>query len=133
MAQEAGTELLSRLEWLSIKPEVVIDMGCATGKLSQLLAHHYPNAFVLGIDFTQAMLEHAKLALKTEKNCWVCADVNTLPLAKHSVDLVFANCILPWQKNIKSLLAEWRRVLRPEGVLLYLCLVPIRLKNGGIL
>jgi len=37
----------------------------------------------------------------------------------NSIDLLFANLVLPWCDNIKNVLREWQRILRPEGVLMF--------------
>lgn len=41
-----------------------------------------------------------------------------------SIDLLFANLVLPWSKNIEITLREWQRILRPEGVLMFTSLGP---------
>jgi SAM-dependent methyltransferase len=42
----------------------------------------------------------------------------------HSVDLLIANLMLPWCADIGKMLTEWRRILRPEGVLMLTMLGP---------
>ena len=74
------------------------------------------SANVIALDRSQSMLQYA---LAESTSCKpLCADAEQLPLRHQSVDLIFANFLLPWQEDIQSLLREWRRVLRPDGLLM---------------
>ena len=114
IAREAAEELLSRLDWLTIAPNVIVDMGCGLGEWSARLQARYPTAKVIALDNAMAMNEYARgQSLST-----LCADAGKLPFANASVDLIFANLILPWNVDAKALLQEWRRVLAPGGVIM---------------
>jgi malonyl-CoA O-methyltransferase len=76
-------------------------------------------------------------ALSARKNCFAgCglsyADGAALPFPDQSVDLVFANLILPWVSDVESMLREWRRVLRPDGLLVFTSLGPDTLQAWRI-
>ena len=55
------------------------------------------------------------------------ADACRLPLADQSVDIVFANLLLPWIDDRPRLFAEIVRVLRGDGLLLFSTLGPASL------
>lgn len=114
VAIEAGEEILSRLDWMAIKPNIMIDVGCGTGELSTQLQKRYPQAQLIAFDSSQAMLEQTKNFGMT---C-ICAQAESLPLRDRSVDLIFANFLLPWHANIKQLFREWQRILKPNGLLM---------------
>ncbi len=44
--------------------------------------------------------------------------------AEHSVDLIVSNLCLPWCEDIDTVFREWRRLLRPEGLLMFTSLGP---------
>jgi malonyl-CoA O-methyltransferase len=46
------------------------------------------------------------------------ADARALPLADNSVDVLFCNLCLQWVEDLPATFAGFRRVLRPEGLLL---------------
>jgi malonyl-CoA O-methyltransferase len=96
-----GEQMLARLEWMVLAPQTIADVGCGIGQSATLLRQRYPEATVA-----------------------VCDEAQRLPFLDHSVDLIFANLVLPWCHDPNAILAEWRRVLRPEGLLIFSCLGP---------
>ena len=59
----------------------------------------------------------------------MCADAEKLPLRNQTVDLIFANFLLPWHNDFTVLLREWKRVLRPDGLLMLTALGPDTLRE----
>lgn len=112
--------MLNRLEWMTIQPSVILDIGCGTGECAKLLQNRYPDAKVLPWDMSQNMVGYANQ--QSPSPFYVCADAQKLPLGDQSVDLVFANFVLPWHTDFTSLLNEWRRVLRNDGILIFTAL-----------
>jgi malonyl-CoA O-methyltransferase len=111
--------LLERLELVSITPRTIVDLGCATGRAAELLAARYPAARVLAVDSSSGMLQAAAARGLTALG----ADAERLPLADHSVDLLFMNLLLPWCRPDR-VFAEAARVLAVDGVLLFATLGP---------
>jgi malonyl-CoA O-methyltransferase len=121
---EARRRLLERLPFFRVDPRVVIDLGCATGRGSVELARIYPNARVLAIDSSGGMLRAARArCIEPSSITVVGGDAEQLPLRARSVQLVFANLVLPWCRP-QALFAEAARVLEPDGVLLFATLGP---------
>ncbi len=132
-ATTVGDEMLERLAWVKLRPRVILDVGCSAGDFTQKLQALYPEAQVLGTDAAYSMVGHARAQAALD---FVCADATVLPLKNQSVDLIFANMVLPWCGEAKNVLREWRRVLRPEGLLVFTALGPDtlgmwRAKFGG--
>lgn len=117
IAREAGTEMLARLDWMTLQPKTIVDMGCGTGEMSAGLRKRYPDAHVLALDMSEEMIQYTKEQDKEILS--LCADALKLPFKNQSVDLIFANFLLPWHPDTKSLLREWRRVLHPDGLLMF--------------
>jgi malonyl-CoA O-methyltransferase len=127
LANAVGEEMLRRLEWVTLKPQVVLDVGCGTGHCAALLRACYPQANVLAQDVAYPMLEFASQQVLDAS--LICADAMVLPFKDNSVDLLFANLVLPWCDDVKKTLHEWRRVLRPEGLLMFSSLGPDTLQQ----
>jgi malonyl-CoA O-methyltransferase len=127
IADEAANEMLTRLEWMTFVPKTILDIGCGAGLISPKLQARYPNAQLLAIDISQPMLNYAKQFV----SACVCADATNLPLPDQCVDIIFANFLLPWCTEMKTLFQEWHRVLTPEGLLMVSALGPDTLMEGG--
>lgn len=113
---EARARLLERLALFGLQPERVLDVGAATGAGSAALAALYPDAQIVAVDSSFAM---AQCAASNAAGVGVLVgDAHELPLATHSVDLIFANLLLPWA-SAETVLAEFARVLRADGLALF--------------
>jgi malonyl-CoA O-methyltransferase len=111
-----AAELLGRLETFHFSPQVVLDLGAGTGRVSRELAQRYPRARVVALDLAPGMLREAR----RHQSLWrrfsrVCGDALRLPLRDACVDLVFSSLMLQWCEPLDAALAEVRRVLRPGG------------------
>ncbi|OGT37362.1 MAG: hypothetical protein A3F12_06280 [Gammaproteobacteria bacterium RIFCSPHIGHO2_12_FULL_38_14] len=123
---EMSEEMLTRLRFFHLNPTRILDVGCGLGDGSSALQQAYPEAQVIALDLSLAMLQHTK-----EKHAVVslCADVDHLPFKDHSFDLIFANFLLPWQESIVSFLKTCRRVLRPGGAFMFTAFGPDTLQE----
>jgi len=125
LAQEVGSRLLERVDFIHRVPDTVLDLGCATGRLSQALSKKFPPAGIIALDWAFDML------LKTGKGgafprglLKLCADMHSLPLAGCSIDLLFSNLALSWSRDLPVLFRELRRVMRPGSMLAFSCFGP---------
>lgn len=101
LARDVGEQMYERLEFMTLQPRTIYVLGAETEHFARRLKQRYENAeiFKFGED-------------------------EILPLADLSVDLIFANLFLPWQKDLKKIFHEWRRILQPEGLLMFTSLGP---------
>ncbi|MBK1706814.1 malonyl-ACP O-methyltransferase BioC [Halochromatium glycolicum] len=120
LQREIGTRMLERLDYVRLTPKTVLDLGCGTGHGLDDLARRWRRARVIALDLAEAMLQRAR-----RRGTWlnrpkpVCADLESLPLADDSVDLIVSNATLQWAGDLAAAFAEMRRVLRPEGLLMF--------------
>ena len=118
-------ELLARLTPFGFSPQVVLDLGAGTGRVSRRLKRMYRRARVLALDLSPGMLEqaarHQTLLYRFAR---VCADASRLPLGAQSVDLIFSNLMLQWCDPPDAAIAEARRVLKPNGFFAFSTLGP---------
>ncbi len=126
IAREAAEGLLARLNWMTIKPTTILDLGCGAGEFSKQLHASYPSAHVIALDLSTDMLMHSK----TESISYLCANSSSLPLKDQTIDLIVANFLLPWQRNIEAWFKECKRVLKPNGLLMLSALGPDTLQVG---
>lgn len=133
LQREVGERLLERLELTAIAPGRVLDVGCGTGRPTRALVHRYPGAQVIGVDLAPNMLKFARRrpwhAPWRKRARFVCADAEALPFAAQGFDLIYASLILQWCEDLDATLLEWRRLLKPHGLLLFSTLGPDTLKE----
>ncbi|HZF26268.1 MAG TPA: malonyl-ACP O-methyltransferase BioC [Steroidobacteraceae bacterium] len=122
---EVRQRLLSRLEYVRLEPELIVDAGCGTGHAARELKRRFPRARVVALDIATGMLREA-----THQQGWrrrferVCADAERMPLPDESVDLIFSNLMLQWCDVPDGVLREVQRVLKPRGLLTFSTLGP---------
>jgi malonyl-CoA O-methyltransferase len=120
LQREIGRRMLERLDYIRIEPRTVVDLGCGTGLALDHLSRRWRRPRVIALDFAVAMLQRAR-----RRGHWrnrprpLCADIERLPLADDSVDLIFSNATLQWANDLGSTFAELHRVLRPGGLLMF--------------
>lgn len=130
LQHEIGRRMLERLDYIKIEPRVILDIGCGTGVATDALLKRYPKADVLALDFAMPMLE-----LTRRRGRWLrrprclCADLDYLPLADQSVDLVFSNASLQWSNRPAKAFADIARVLRPGGLVIFTSFGPDTLQE----
>lgn len=96
----------------------ILEVGVGTGKN---LEYYHPEAKVVGIDFSEKMLEIAKKRLiKSGKKNITLKQMNVedLEFKDDSFDYVIATCVFCSVPNPVKGLKEIRRVLKPKGKLI---------------
>lgn len=122
---EIGSQLLSRLDYIKITPNTILDLGCGSGKLTQLIKKRYPKARIFGVDAAFNMLLESKKKQGFFKTWSLCqADMHNLPFATNTFDLVIANQTIHWAHSIPKVLAEIHRIMAPNACLMFSTLGP---------
>jgi len=103
-----------------VSGQTVLDAGCGTGRYLELIRSR--NARAIGIDRSQAMLSCA-----TRPAALIRGDLCALPLETGSVDAVVCALALGDVADLALAIAEFARVVRPGGLLLYSVVHP----DGG--
>ena len=123
--QQTLLALLDRLAPVVLSPAVVLDIGAGTGIGSRALAKHFRKSRVVSLDLSADMLALAKTNKPFfSKLSELRANANQLPIRSGSVDLVFANLLLPWIDDLSICLAEISRILNKGGVFAFATLGP---------
>lgn len=124
LQREVGDRLIERLAYIQFRPQTILEVGTGTGYCTRLLQKQYPKAHIHALDIAFPMLSYARqqdswISRLRHRTAYLCADAETLPMASGSVDMVFSNLTLQWVNSLEQTLAEFARVLRPGGMLLF--------------
>lgn len=96
------------------KPKTILDLCTGTGDLAGILKEKYPEAKVIGVDFSPQMLEIARQ--KHPQIEFLEADCTNLPFENESFDLCVISFGLRNIEDMGKAIAEIHRVLRPYGL-----------------
>jgi len=134
LQREVGSRLLERLDYIRLQPYTIVDIGSGTGHLSKALAQRYKQAQTTALDLAPKMLLAARrnagtLARLLRRQSFVCADAERLPLADQSVDMIFSNLTLQWCGALDGVFSEFRRIIRPGGLVMFSSFGPDTLKE----
>jgi len=134
LQREVCTRMLERLDYIKLQPAQLLDAGSGTGWGGRKLAEKYPAAMVISLDIAIGMLQNAQ----SHSSWWqklfggvrqLCADVEALPLASGSVDMVWSNLAVQWCNDLPATFVELQRVLKTEGLLMFSTFGPDTLKE----
>jgi malonyl-CoA O-methyltransferase len=135
LQHEVCRRSLERLDFIRHAPARILDAGSGTGNAWGGLAQHYPKAQLVALDLAPGMLRQAHGNQPWHRRLLgripvaVCGDLERLPLAGASIDLVWSNLALQWVNSLPQAFAEIRRVLAPGGLLLFTTFGPDTLKE----
>ncbi len=121
LQREVESRLLEQLDYLDDRqPARILDLGSGPGRAAGAMKKRWPQAEVIAVDAALPMLRqvprHTRFWRPVKR---VCADVAHLPFADQSADVLFSSLCLQWVEDLPAVLSEFRRVLRPEGLLLF--------------
>ncbi len=119
LQRTVADELVSRFQWLRIAPATVLDVGTGTGYALPALRQHFRHSRIWACDISPGMVKRAT----SRRGFWRpvllwASDGQTLPLPAGSVDCLYSNLAIQWMDPVRAF-AEFRRVLRPHGVLMF--------------
>lgn len=123
LQNEVEDRLLERVPFFNLEPARVLDLGCGTGRGSAALQRLFPQAQVVSLDWSEAMLQRTgqRPDAKLDR---VRADMHALPFAPRRFDLVFSSLTVQWSAQEPGLFREVLRALRPGGLFLFSSLGP---------
>lgn len=98
----------------------LLDIGCGTGLFLAEVLHRHPGLEVVGLDLSQAMLDHAAQRCRDwPQRAWVVrGDSQRLPFQDDSFDVVTCSHSFHHYPDQRRVVGEMHRVLRPGGQLL---------------
>jgi malonyl-CoA O-methyltransferase len=138
LAREVESRMLQRLELVRLQPQRILDVGCGLGDGLRRLNARWPDAQAVGIDLSARRLARASALERPGLGAWaqsfarrlagrggpphgryVAADAHRLPLAGDAFDLIWSNLAFQWFDDAPAAIAEWYRVIRPGGLLMF--------------
>lgn len=112
-----GLAVLDRLELAG--DEVVLDAGCGSGRVTEVLLQRLPRGRVIALDESASMVDVARRRLGPDVDVRVM-DLLDLDL-EEPVDAILSTATFHWISDHERLFERLRRALRPGGRLVAQC------------
>ncbi len=127
-------EMFDRLGLIKVSPQTILDAGCGTGHGSFQLQKRYRSARIFSLDLAFGMLQktyaqQSWLSKMLGHKRLVCADIENLPVADNSMDIVWSNLALQWCNDLDQSFTEISRVLKPNSLFIFSTFGPDTLKE----
>lgn len=141
LQKEVRERMLQRLDLIKLAPQRILDAGCGTGHGSLQLAQRYQHAEILSLDIAMGMLKKTlasrsliqrllrRCGLGRPSRTGICADIEFLPLADQSIDLLWSNLAIQWCNDLDLAFSEMHRSLRTGGLVMFSTFGPDTLKE----
>jgi NADH dehydrogenase [ubiquinone] 1 alpha subcomplex assembly factor 5 len=111
LAAEAAQRLAERLDEVTRRFPVALDLGCGAGSLRRALGSKGGVELLVSADAALACAAAAPAP-------HLVAEAEALPFAAHSFDLVASSLALHWVNDLPGALLQLRHALKPDGLLL---------------
>ncbi|MCA9404967.1 MAG: methyltransferase domain-containing protein [Candidatus Omnitrophica bacterium] len=111
--KEIGRELLAKLRNDDREFSFMLDVGMGTGRLTKRLAFYFPEAKVIGLDFSDGMIDIART--EDEQFRIVQANAMQLPFRPGSCDAIVSNLAYQWMDNLDKAFSDSHMVLKNGG------------------
>ena len=97
-------------------PHNIIDIGCGPGNSTRVLADKFKDAYIVGADNSQNMLDKAK-SQNPDLNFMMFDASKDFTDIKERFDVVFSNACIQWIPNHRELIKNMMGILNDGGVL----------------
>ncbi|MDR2967866.1 MAG: methyltransferase domain-containing protein [Methanobacteriaceae archaeon] len=111
--KEWGSSLISEMELKG--NEMILDLGCGDGVLTEQLSLLVPEGKIIGIDASFGMIQTAK-KLEKDNLSFICMDITDMDFI-NDFDIIYSNATLHWVKNHEELLKNTLLALKSYGTI----------------
>jgi SAM-dependent methyltransferase len=107
----------SFVDGLAIQAETTwVDVGCGTGAMTQVILARTDPSAVIGIEPSAAFIDFARASIRDDRVSFMTGDGAAIPLSDDAADVAVSGLVLNFVPNPVAMLAEMRRVTRPDGM-----------------
>ena len=103
------------VERIEREPSSILDLGCGTGYLTELLSKRFPQAQIVAVDFAPAMIELARKRVPSAR--FLARDIEELEPEPDSYDLIVSNATIQWLTEPEQTLTRLAGSLSAQGEL----------------
>jgi trans-aconitate 2-methyltransferase len=103
--------------------ETVLDAGCGSGRVTELIAERFPNARIVALDGSPSMIEQARRRLERfgDQVTFLLADLMHPLAVGEPVDAILSTATFHWIPDHDALFANLAGAMRPGARLVAQC------------
>ena len=118
LQRTVAQELISKIG-AGIHAGLRLDVGSGTGYLTNKLANMMPKGELLALDIALPMLSFSRNKSAGKNIQYICADAENLPLQRGCLTAIYSSLALQWSRVLEATFTDFKRVLEPEGQLVF--------------
>ncbi|MBF0610225.1 MAG: methyltransferase [Magnetococcales bacterium] len=116
--QQVARQLMERVGRLPLPASPkVLEIGCGSGLLSQLLVNQVVDGHFLFSDLSHAMVQRARAGLASQGNYPFVVMDGEQPSVAGGFDLIISSLAIQWFLAPAAALVAWKNLLNPGGIL----------------
>ncbi|WP_061859411.1 malonyl-ACP O-methyltransferase BioC [Priestia megaterium] len=114
-----ANQLIDQLSSNFFNQEIaILEIGCGTGYLTQLLCEKFPKATITAVDLSSGMIEVAKKKVMEDRVSFICGDIEEISIERR-YDLIISNATFQWFNSLHTTIKKLYKQLKPTGSLLF--------------
>jgi len=101
------------------QPKTILELGCGTGNLTQMIHQRYPDATIVTVDISAECINECKSRLSSEKIKYIKSDFKEIEFPDNTFDLVLSSISIHHinDKDKELLFQKLYRYQTPNGIL----------------
>jgi malonyl-CoA O-methyltransferase len=127
LQDKISDNLFKKLDLIDIRPKVILDLGCGTGRNGKILKDKYKKIRLINYDFSINMLHEAKnkqhnlfnKILGISNSAFVCGDIEELSFPEKTFDIIWSTSSLQWVNNLSETFKRIQSTLKPGGLFIF--------------
>lgn len=98
-------------------PQNILDIGCGVGELSHELSQNWPNARILGVDYSDGMIARAKKDYSAPNIEYILGSLEDIPVDR-KFDLIVSTHSFPYFPDKLKAARTMKKMLEPGGTII---------------
>ena len=122
LQNKISDNLFKKLDLIEVKPNLILDLGCGTGRNGKIMKEKYQNIKLINYDFSVNMLQEAKknqYKILDNKSDFVCGDIEELSFSENTFDVIWSTSSLQWCNNVSDIFKKAKVILKPGGLFIF--------------
>ena len=122
LQNKISDNLFKILDLIEVRPSLILDLGCGTGRNGEILKKKYQNIRLINYDFSINMLQEAKKKqhkVLSTKSDFICGDIEELSFSENTFDIIWSTSSLQWCNNLSDIFKKAKLILKPGGLFIF--------------